>query len=232
MIRKNSLIALLLFFFVLPGCAKSDVYKFTSLSMGTTLEVTICLDGIGIAAAKSAADESKARIEDINKMLSIFDKKSLISLVNDDASKKLRKLNPDLYLLIKRCNEYYVLTEGAFDVTVEPLVEAWGFGPGEKKKCDPDTIAGILKYVGMDKMVFDDADRAVYFKDPRMRIDFGGIAKGYAVDEVAKILKRRGVKSAVINMGGEVYCVGSSAARKGWSIGIRDPDDKKISLLG
>ncbi len=226
---KNALAALLFASFVLPGCAKNDVYKFTCLSLGTTVEVTMRLDGAGIAGAKGAANESNAVIEGINKTLSIFDKKSAVAGVNNNTSKKIYKLNPDLYLLMRRCYEYYALTQGAFDITVEPLVEAWGFGPSppEKKKIDPRAIADILKYVGMDKIVFNDACRTIVFKDPRARIDFGGIAKGYAVDEVVKVLRRRGIKSAVVNMGGDLYCMGDNMAAEGWSIGIRDPDDKK-----
>lgn len=224
---KNALIALLFISFVLPGRAESDVCKFTCLSLGTTVELTICLDGISSAAAKSAADESMARVKEIDKMLSVFDKKSAVSAINDDISKRTRSLNPDLYSLIKRCNEYYALTRGAFDITVEPLVEAWGFGPSQIRKSDPCAAAEALKYVGMDKMVFDDANKAVSFDDPRMRIDFGGIAKGYAVDEAVKILKRRGISSAIVNMGGDLYCMGSNTAAGGWSIGIRNPDDKK-----
>lgn len=230
MIKPSALTALLLISFILPGCAKSGVYKFNCLSMGTTIEVTICLEGINIATAKSAVNELKSRIEHINDMLSIFDEKSAVSLINNDASKKTCKLDTDLYLLMKKCKEYYALTGGAFDITIGPLVEAWGFGSTDAKNGQPGDISGILNYTGMDKIAFNDAAGTVSFADPRMRIDFGGIAKGHAVDEVVKILKHRGVRSAIINMGGDLYCIGGNAKGAKWLIGIRNPDDKKSMI--
>ena len=202
--KKTLLTAVFSLLFLLPGCAKNDNYRFSFLSLGTTVELTIPSSGVRSVTAKCVAEESKSRVLDINETLSIFNKNSAVSIINNDLTKKEYRLNPDLYLLIKRCKEYYALTGGAFDITVEPLVEAWGFGPKEKGTADPEGIKNILKYVGMDKITFDDKTKTVYFKDPRVRIDFGGVAPGYAVDEIVKILKRRGIRSAIINIGGEI----------------------------
>lgn len=234
MIRNIFLTALLSILLALPGCSSSDSYKFSLLSLGTTVEVTIPLKDISIAAAKKASAESKAKINDIDKTLSIFDKNSAVSIINNNPSKKVCKVNPDIYLLIRRCREYYVLTQGAFDITVEPLVEAWGFGPRKKKEINANIIKETLNYVGMDKVVLNDGDKTIHFKDPRVRMDFGAIADGYAADEVVKILKKHGIKSAIINMGGDLYCLGGNPLAKEWSIGIRNPDDKNkiIATLG
>ncbi len=226
MIKKTLLTAAFLVLFLFSGCAKNDTYRTTFLSLGTTIDVTIPLNGVSSATAKYAADESKARVSLIDKTLSIFDKNSAVSIINNDLAKKGCEVDPDLYLLIKRCKEYYTLTGGAFDITVEPLVEAWGFGPARKKAAQPKEVEDILKHVGMNKITFDDKTRTVYFKDPRMRIDFGGVAPGYAADEVAKILKRHGIRSVIINIGGEIYCLGSNSAARKWVVGIRHPDDK------
>lgn len=226
MTRNIFLVFFLSVLLALPGCSAGDSYKLSLFSLGTTVEITIPLDGVSIATAKKASAESKTKIEDINKTLSIFDKKSAVSIVNNNLSKKACKVNPGLYLLIKRCKEYYILTRGAFDITVEPLVEAWGFAQAEKEGVSADAIKDRLSYVGMDKVALDDKDGTIHFKDPRVRMDFGGIAAGYAADEVVKILKRHGIRSAIINMGGEVYCLGSKPPAKSWTIGIRDPDDK------
>jgi len=225
-LHHRILLILLGLILILSGCSNSNSYKMSCLSLGTTVEISVPLQGVSLPAVKKACAASKEKIAKIDKMLSIFDRTSPVSVVNNNETKKGYNLNPDLYLLIKRSKEYFVLTQGAFDITVEPLVDAWGFGPGKKKAPDAATIKETLRYVGSDKVELRDSMKTVFFKDPRVKMDFGGVAKGYAVDETVKILKRSGIKSAIVNMGGDLYCLGSNTAKEFWSIGIRNPDNK------
>ena len=194
--------------------------------MGTTVEISVPLQDADSSAVKKACAASRAKIRKIDKTLSIFNPASPVSVINNNITKKSYKLGPDLYLLIERCKEYFVLTQGAFDITVEPLVDAWGFGPGKQKAPDSDMIRELLNHVGMSKIEFIDKGDIVHFKDPCVKMDFGGVADGYAVDETVKILKQAGIKSAITNIGGEIYCLGGGYGRQYWSIGIRNPDNK------
>ncbi|MDD5679875.1 MAG: FAD:protein FMN transferase [Candidatus Omnitrophica bacterium] len=227
MIKNRAfLITLLCLVISLPGCANNNSYKLAFSCLGTTAEINVPVRNVSLSDVKKACAASKAKIAWIDRTLSIFDRRSPVSAINNNSAKKGYRLNPELYLLIRRCEEYFVLTQGAFDITVEPIVNAWGFGPDKKKTPDDKAIREMLHYVGMDKMELRDVDKTVYFKDPRVKMDFGGVADGYAVDETIKILKRSGIRSAIVNVGGELYCLGDNYAKKYWSIGIRNPDNK------
>jgi thiamine biosynthesis lipoprotein len=114
---------------------------------------------------------------------------------------------------------------------VEPLVELWGFGPEKKMPPDIQKIKDVLQYVGLDKIGLDEKREALIFGDPRIRIDFGGIADGYAADEVVKIFKRHNITKALINIGGDLYCMGTKADNSDWSIGIKNPENRDEILV-
>ncbi len=198
--------------------------------MGTTVEFNIASTQELSSELKKTCDMAEERISALDKMLSIFDESSIVSMINSDAKKKTVKVPSELFRLIKRAKEYFVLTQGAFDITVEPLTELWGFGPGEKALPEAQAISEALSCVGRDKIELDEQNRTLIFKDPRVRVDFGGLAKGYAVDEAVRIFKRRGITNGLINVGGDLYCMGANFNNKDWSIGIRDPENKNEIL--
>ncbi len=230
MIKNRFFTALLCVLMILPGCSRADLYRSTFFCLGTTIEINIPVYRTDLSAARKAGAACKAKVADIDRMISIFNADSAASAINNNKTKKEYKISPELYSLLKRCGEYCALTEGAFDITVEPLVEAWGFGPAGRKTPDKKAIKDIMRYVGMDKMEFRDKDNAVFFKDSRVKMDFGAIADGYAADEAIKILKRCGIKSAIVDMGGDLYCLGGNGGKKYWSIGIRNPNNKNEVL--
>jgi thiamine biosynthesis lipoprotein len=113
------------------------------------------------------------------------------------------------------------------DITVEPLVRLWGFLGGTKRVPSDEEIKRALDAVGPDKIAFDAAARSVRFTRAQTRIDLGGIAKGYGVDRVADGLRRAGVKSALVDLSGNMAALGNAAGKNGWSVGIRDPSGKR-----
>lgn len=137
------------------------------------------------------------RIEDLfNK----FDEKSEISRINSLAGQKKVKINPEVFKFIQRCIYYSRITEGAFDITVAPM-----------KK-------GRYKDIVLDK-----ESSSIYFSEEDIEIDLGGVVKGYAVDRAKEILTKAGIKNALINIGGNMFAMGSPPHRDSWRIGIRDP---------
>lgn len=175
---------------------------------------------------KETCNIAEAEVSRFDAMLSIFDESSIVSRINNNSKKSVVEVSPDLLRLTKKAKEYFILTQGAFDVTVEPLTEIWGFGPKEEMHPDIGTIQNILDYVGLDKIELNERGKTLLFKDPRIRMDFGGLAKGYAVDKAAKIFKRRGITKGLINIGGDLYCLGTKSDNKDWAIGIKDPENK------
>lgn len=141
-------------------------------------------------------------------------------------------VNPSKMMLdvLSRSKDVFTLTEGAFDPTVGPLVNAWGFGPGRQPTApDSAEVAELLTKVGYEKVAFStDTVRM----DPGMYLDFSAIAKGYGVDLVGEFLEKKGIVNYMVEIGGEVRARGTNQEGKSWSIGIEDPvvakDERKL----
>lgn len=129
---------------------------------------------------------------------------------------------PFFYPVLKRSKEIYESCGGAFDPTVMPLVNAWGFGPAKPLHPDSIQVDSILQFVGMDKILFN--EDSVWKKERRVQLDFSAIAKGYGVDVVANFLKDKGIENIFVEIGGEVVTSGSNIGeRRPWQVGILDP---------
>jgi thiamine biosynthesis lipoprotein len=117
------------------------------------------------------------------------------------------------------------MTGGAFDMTVGPVVELYGLKGGEPALPTGGQLAGALEKVGWEKVLLDRADTTVTLTGGA-QIDLAGIGKGYAVDRSVEILRGRGIRSALVNLGGNIYAIGTPPRREGWTIGIRDPESR------
>jgi FAD:protein FMN transferase len=113
-------------------------------------------------------------------------------------------------------------TEGAFDPTVMPLVNAWGFGPQKDIVPDSTVIDSLRQFIGMEKVKYD--EKRVWKTDPRVQLDFSAIAKGYGIDVVAEFLASKGIENLFVEIGGEVRVMGRNLATKlPWIVGVTDP---------
>lgn len=117
-------------------------------------------------------------------------------------------------------------TSGAFDPTIMPLVNFWGFGPSERAQPDSIKVDSLLSSVGFDHVIFDSSK--VWKTQPNVQLDFSAIAKGYGVDVVAGMLISKGIKNFMVEIGGEVYCQGKNDRGQYWLIGIDNPEAKGI----
>lgn len=188
------------------------------LAFGTVYKVTYQSD-----------DNLKNDIEDalknVNSNFSMFNKSSIISKVNLNEDIKVNEEFIKVFNLAQKVSKE---TDGAYDITVAPLVNIWGFGFKSSKGVDSASIDSILKFVGNDKVVIKNAK--VIKKDSRAMLDFSSIAKGYGVDAVAMTLERKGVKNYMIDIGGEVVVKGKNPKMKSWRIGINKPIDDSLSV--
>lgn len=129
------------------------------------------------------------------------------------------KVSPETFYIIKRSQEYCRLTRGAFDITIAPLVNLWGFSQKDFHVPGDQEISAALKLVGSDKIILQAKDNVVEFKIPGMRIDLGAIAKGYALDCAVEKLKAQNISSCLISAGGQIYALGDKFGAP-WKVAI------------
>jgi len=187
--------------------------------MGTTFTVTIDAFTDAHRAAQAAFEE----IRRIDRLLSTYKEESEISEVNRRAAKEPVAVGPDFWAVAAASSFYFDLSDGAFDPTVYPLMRAWGFKKREGRLPAPLEIEKILPLVDFGKIVLDDSSRTIGFQREGMGLDFGGIAKGYAVDRAIEVLKGLGVTRAIVDAGGNFYGLGTPVGREKWQAGIRHP---------
>jgi len=175
--------------------------------------------------AEKANDKISEVFSLVEKKCNIFDPESEIFQLNKTAYARAFKCSPLLWNMFNSSRYAYNVSSGTFDVSARPLMQLWGF---YRKRGDTLPSAKEIKEAqaktGLNKIVFDDKKHTVRFTVPGMSIDFGGIAKGIAVQVAAKKIKEMGIKNAMIDLGGNIYCLGGPPApRKFYSIAIRDP---------
>ena len=161
----------------------------------------------------------------VEQLLSKYIEESEISKLN-----RLGKLkvSPDTFYIIKKSKEFCKLSQGAFDITVGPLVDLWGFTNQRHQVPSDDKIKAALKLVGSDKIILHEFDNMVEFELPGMKIDLGAIAKGFALDCAVKKLKENNINSCLINAGGQVYALGDKSG-KVWKVAIRGAAKSEIA---
>lgn len=177
--------------------------------------------------AKSAADAIRNEFLAVEKACNRFDAESELSKLNGSAASEPFKCGDLLWEVLVESKRFYELTGGSFDVTVTPLMELWGFYRKRNSLPSADEINEAEKHVGLDKVIFDNAKHTLKFPDPGIKIDLGGIAKGYAIDRAASAAVGKGINCGTINLGGNVRCLQRPPPGKTkYTVGIRDPFNK------
>jgi len=177
----------------------------------------------GNNSAKKALEKAIDRIREIEDRMSATKEDSDVAMINKNAGKQPVKVHDDTFYVIKKALEYSELTNGDFDITVRPLIDLWDILSDNPRVPSQEEIMDKLALVDYRKVKLDEGNKTVYLEREGMGIDLGAIAKGYAGDEAVRILKKAGVKSALINIGGNVLVIGRKPDDTLWRIGIRDP---------
>ena len=191
------------------------------------MDTYMTLKAYGKNAGK-ALDASVKEIERIENLVSTGKKTSEIARINQNGS---GKVSEDTMKLILRSRELYEDTDGAFDITVYPVMEAWGFTTEKYRIPGKTELQKLLANMDADKIVCDEKKGTVKLDQKGMKIDLGGIAKGYTSGRVMEIMKKYGVKNAVISLGGNVQTLNSKPDGSAWQIAVEDPQDKS-SYIG
>jgi thiamine biosynthesis lipoprotein len=195
--------------------------------MGTVF--TVEMFGSDSAQLKRAGDQALAEARRIDHVLSNYLPDSELSRVNREASRSPVRVSQELFDLLATSVAVSRESEGTFDITVGPLLKAWGFFKDSGHLPGAQTVKESLRHVGYQNIELDRANRSVRFKQAGVELDPGGIGKGYAVDRMAAILRQEHVHSALVSGGGSsIFGLGTPPADpKGWPIHIADPRNEE-----
>lgn len=225
---KRILIILLAVPFLSSGCSRFKTVQKTESIMGT--EVTITVVATSGAQGNAAIDAGMNEIRRFDRMMSLYKDDSEITAVNVAAGKHPVKVSPEMIQVAEAAKHVSDLTDGAFDVTIGPLVVLWQMRLKEGKVPTEDEIARIKPLVNYRNIVIDKHASTLFLRKPGMIMDLGGVAKGYAADKVAKLLKKRGVDNAIVALAGDIRAMGRRSDGSPWRIGIQHPREKDKTL--
>lgn len=197
-----------------PERLVGEKIEFVGQTMGTSYSIKY-IDEEG----RNYQSQIDSLLEVFNQGLSTYIPESDISRFNREAFFKFQ--SPFFYPVLKRSKEIYEITDGAFDPTIGPLVNAWGFGPEGRISPDSATVDSLRQLVNFDSIYFDTL--AVSKRMEGMKLDFSAIAKGYGVDVVADYLRAKGIENIFVEIGGEIFCLGTNEQGRPWRVGVNYP---------
>jgi thiamine biosynthesis lipoprotein len=204
-------------------------YEGTRLSMASVYAI----EAYGSDASRLQAVVSEAfdEVDRIDSLMSHYKADSALSRLNRAAAQHAVTVEPELFNLIAEAMRYSRDSDGAFDITVGPLMKAWGFFRGEGRIPSRAALAAARRHVGHAHVRLSPESYSIAFDAEGVELDLGGIAKGYAVDRAAALLRERQVPAALISAGGSsIYAIGAPPGRHGWDVAIADPiDARKIA---
>jgi thiamine biosynthesis lipoprotein len=191
--------------------------------MGSTY--SIALYGYDRVRMEESADAAFDEVRRLDDLLSNYKPESEWSEVNRHAAEKPMKVSPEMFRLLSACVEYSRESEGAFDISVGPLMKVWGFYKGSGHLPHRPEVLASLTQVGYRHIHLDPGAQTVWFDRSGVELDPGGIGKGYAVDRMVDVLKQNGVRIALVaGSGSSIYGIGAPPTEpKGWRVDIRDP---------
>ena len=191
--------------------------KSSDFIFGTTYHITYQCDS-------DLTQSIKAELLKVDASLSPFNKESVITAINENKDVSPDEMFKEVFSLAMDISKE---TDGAFDITVAPLVNAWGFGFKNGSQPSHHQVDSLLQLVGYKKVSM--ADGKVKKQDPRIMLDCSAIAKGYGTDRVARLLRNRGVQNYMVEIGGEVVTSGVNPERLPWKIGVTKPTDDSLN---
>ncbi|HKI73225.1 MAG TPA: FAD:protein FMN transferase [Pseudomonadales bacterium] len=217
MLRRFSILLCVL---LVSACDRPKMVALDGQTMGTTYSIKVYAKDVDGAALQKAID---AELLHVNQLMSTYMPDSELSRFNRAPVGQWFKVSTEMTKIIKLSGEIYKLSGGAYDITVGPLVNLWGFGPLPMSGKIPSdaAIAAARARVGFDKLSIRDSSLR---RDADIYVDLSSVAKGYGVDQVAELLARRGYKNYLVEIGGELRAHGVNDRGEAWRIAIERPD--------
>lgn len=199
--------------------------QFTGETMGTTYRVKIAGTALSTARLEQVAGDVRAALDGVNRGMSLYRPDSELMRLNRHPAATPLPLSKDLFEVLRVGQQVAEVSAGAFDVSIAPLVHAWGFGP-EKRQVIPaaEQLRAGRAAVDFRSLRLDPSTRTAAKGHASLQADLGGIAKGYGLDLAARALEAGGVEHYMIEVGGEVRTRGRNASGRAWQIGVEEPD--------
>ncbi|MFQ5568443.1 MAG: FAD:protein FMN transferase [Rhodothermales bacterium] len=202
------------------GAEEGQTYTFSRFAMDTVVEYTIIAPSQD--EARRAMMKAQEEIERVERLLWEGDSLSHISAFNRARGRV--EIPEEVDHFLRRAHEYYVISNGAFDITIKPVLDLYDFDADAPAPPPDSVLRERLHLVGTDRIRFEHPATLEKPLTDAVEVAVGGVAKGYAVDRAVHVLKAQGIEHALVNAGGDLYCLGTNHG-KPWAIGIRDPDD-------
>jgi thiamine biosynthesis lipoprotein len=200
---------------------KDASVKLAGFTMGTSYHITIVGDELDADALQEQVDKQLAQL---NQTFSTYIDDSELSLLNQAEVGVWHPVSHELYEVLALSQQLAAVTEGAFDITIAPLVNAWGFGPDKSvEKPSDETVHSLLQQVGYQHLVLEQGQVK---KQRAITVDLSAVAKGYAVDQLASLLRQQGAQNFMVEIGGELYLQGQSPRGTPWRIAIEEPGEE------
>ena len=208
------------------GAAKADWFQREEAIMGTRVAVELWTEDA--ALAERAMDAVIAEMRRTDELMSTYRPESLLSRVNDEAARHPVVVVPEIIDVVEQALEFSRLTDGAFDVTYASVGYLYDYR--ERRRPSEAVIEQHLPAVDYRQVVVNRKDGTIRFRREGVRIDLGGIAKGYAVDRSIELLSQLGIRHAMVNAGGDTRLLGDRDGRP-WVVGVRDPRNERRTIL-
>lgn len=229
--RKLIILLVILILLYTVGCTQkpADPISKSAFMMDTIINLRIY-----DKTDEKILDMALDRLREIEDRMSSAIENSDISLVNINAGIKPVQVHDDVYYVLETAKHYATLSDGAYEPTIGPLVDLWNINDEDRDRDSipsDDEIGKMLELVNYNDLELMD-DNYVYLKRVGMKLDLGGIVKGYAADEVKRIFAENGVKSAIIDLGGNIYVMGDKGNSEPWKIGVTNPFEPSGRFTG
>jgi len=223
----RTLITILILICTFGACqrAPEESINMTGLTMGTSYSIKLIPKEKTINRETLHADIEEI-LTDINQSMSTYISDSELSLLNQSNTSDWQQLSDDLFSVIEHANNISAMTDGAFDITVGPLVNLWGFGPDPFTQEIPDEVLRLetKNHVGYKKILLNSTLKQISKSDPAIYIDLSAIAKGFAVDKITDYLDTQNIKHYLVEIGGEIKAKGINTHQQAWQIGIEQAE--------
>ena len=220
------IVFILIFIFTTGKFERPEVVK-SSYALGTIINLKV----LGSKGEK-AIEEAIEKLNYIDDKMSAFKEDSDISKITSKAGVNSETVSKDTYFVVKKAVEYSKILEGTFDPTIRPLVKLWNIGTKEESIPEESQIEEALKFINYKDVILDESNNSIMLKHKKQALDVGGIAKGFAADEVRDIFYKHKIKSALIDLGGNIFALGNKDDGTPWKVGIQNPFKPRGEYIG
>jgi len=218
--------------YITAGCtqSKSVFVEQQEYMLGTIIQVKVY--GSSKKKIKESLEKAFRRVEEIEKKFSVRIPTSEITEINEQAGRSPVKVDQETIYLLERSLYFSDLSKGAFDPTIGSLVKLWGIGTESAQVPDKNILQQKLRTVNYKDLTLDISQSTAYLTQIDQQLDLGAIAKGYAADEMKRILKEEGIETAFLNLGGNVLTIGNKLDGSPWKVGVQNPLTERGEYIG